>query len=401
MKKLMSLGGNYFQQTLVKRAKEMGIYVIDVDYLPDNPAHKYADEYHNISIVEKEQVLELARKLKIDGIVSYASDVGAPTAAYVAEKMHIPTNPYDAVEILTHKDKFRSFMIENNYLVPKSRSFYEKENIQEEVLSFYSEMNKNCIIKPIDASGSKGVTKIECAGQIPDAIQEAMFYSHSKRLIVEEFIDRVGYQIDGDGFIYEGKIAYWGVMDQHKDETCAPCTPIGLSMPSVQPLEIQNRAKEIVQTIFEKLDMQNGAFNFEYILDRDGNIWILELGPRNGGNLIPDTIFYASGIDLTEYTIKAALGERTDMHYCPTKKKHAASYIWHSVRDGIFQAIEISENLKRKIVQSEIFVNPGDKIYRYKNASHGIGAAILEFDSEDEMLYMMDHMNEFYNVHLT
>ena len=92
-KKIMLLGGNYFQMTATKAAKELGHYVISVDYLPDNPAHKYADEYHNVSTTDKEAVLALARELNIDGIVSYASDVSAPTAAYVAEKMGLPTNP--------------------------------------------------------------------------------------------------------------------------------------------------------------------------------------------------------------------------------------------------------------------------------------------------------------------
>ena len=106
----MLLGGNYFQMTATLAAKDLGCHVISVDYLPDNPAHKYADEYHNVSTIDKEKVLELARELKIDGIVSYASDVSAPTAAYVSEALGLPTNPYESVMIMTHKDLFRKFL---------------------------------------------------------------------------------------------------------------------------------------------------------------------------------------------------------------------------------------------------------------------------------------------------
>lgn len=169
MKKLMSLGGNYFQQTLVKRAKEMGIYVIDVDYLPDNPAHKYADEYHNISIVEKEQVLELARKLKIDGIVSYASDVGAPTAAYVAEKMGLPTNPYDTVLLMARKHLFHPFLKKRGFYVPRVQEVYSDQD----VLNFYNSVNKDVIIKPVNSSGSKGVCRISSHEQINKAYEDA------------------------------------------------------------------------------------------------------------------------------------------------------------------------------------------------------------------------------------
>ena len=110
MKKLMSLGGNYYQMTAVKAAKRLGYHVIDVDFLPDNPAHAYADEYYNISTLDKENVLKLAKKLKIDGIISYASDVSAPTAAYVAEKLELPTNPYESVYLMTRKDLFHPFL---------------------------------------------------------------------------------------------------------------------------------------------------------------------------------------------------------------------------------------------------------------------------------------------------
>ena len=109
-KRIMLLGGNYTQMTCTLAAKAEGYYVISVDYLPDNPAHKFADEYHNVSTIDKEAVLELAKKLDIDGIVSYASDVSAPTAAYVAENLGLPTNPYDSVMIMTHKDLFRDFL---------------------------------------------------------------------------------------------------------------------------------------------------------------------------------------------------------------------------------------------------------------------------------------------------
>lgn len=92
MKRIMMLGGSYFQASAIKRAKELGYYVITCDYLPDNPGHKYADEYHNVSTIDKEGVLKLAKELKIDGILAYASDVSVSTAAYVSEQLGLPSN---------------------------------------------------------------------------------------------------------------------------------------------------------------------------------------------------------------------------------------------------------------------------------------------------------------------
>ena len=107
MKKVLLLGGSHFQVPSVKCAKRLGYYTITCDYLPDNPGHKYADEYYNVSTTDKEAVLKLAKDLQIDGIVCYASDPAAPTAAYVAEQMGLPGQPYKSVEILANKDLFR------------------------------------------------------------------------------------------------------------------------------------------------------------------------------------------------------------------------------------------------------------------------------------------------------
>ena len=106
-KRILFLGGSKFQIPPIVYAKEQGHYVITCDYLPDNPGHAFADEYHNVSTTDQEAVLELAEILKVDGIVAYASDPAAPTQAYVCNKLGLPSNPYDSVEILARKDYFR------------------------------------------------------------------------------------------------------------------------------------------------------------------------------------------------------------------------------------------------------------------------------------------------------
>ena len=193
-KKIMLLGGNYFQMTATKSAKELGHYVISVDYLPDNPAHQYADVYYNVSTTDKEAVLRLARELDIDGIVSYASDVSAPTAAYVAEQLNLPTNPYESVVMLTRKDFIRPFMEKHNFNVPRGKQFSEYKS----ALEFFRTIKKPAMIKPVDASGSKGVSKVFDEIEFEHAYQEAMYYSMANVIIIEEFIQRDGYQIAGD-----------------------------------------------------------------------------------------------------------------------------------------------------------------------------------------------------------
>ena len=123
MKRVLMLGGSIYQTYAIKAARDMGHYVITCDYLPSNPGHKLAHEYHNVSTTDKEAVLRLARELKVDGVVAYASDPAAPTAAYVCEQLGLPTSPYKSVEILSKKHLFRRYLAENGFNVPKARSY--------------------------------------------------------------------------------------------------------------------------------------------------------------------------------------------------------------------------------------------------------------------------------------
>ena len=121
MKRVLMLGGSLYQTYAIKEAVRLGYYVITCDYLPGNPGHQFAHEYHNVSTTDKEAVLALARELKVDGVVAYASDPAAPTAAYVCEQLGLPTSPYKSVEILSNKDLFRDFLQKTASHVPKPK----------------------------------------------------------------------------------------------------------------------------------------------------------------------------------------------------------------------------------------------------------------------------------------
>lgn len=390
-KKIMLLGGNYYQMTATKAAKALGCHVISVDYLPDNPAHKFADEYHNVSTIDREAVLDLAKKLKIDGIWSYASDVSAPTAAYVAEKLGLPTNPLKSVEILTHKDLMRDFLRKNNFNVPKAQSFTNYD----EALHFFLSLNKAAMVKPVDSSGSKGVTKVVDEKDFSAAYDSAMNYSISKKIIVEEFIQRKGYQIAGDGFLVDGQLIFAGLMNEHFDKICNPLVPIGESYPSILSAKLIEKARSEIQRFMHLLDMKFGAINLDFIFSEDDELYILEIGPRNGGNLISDAIKEATGVDLAKYTIMAALGMDCSELTQQPAKKFVSSYVIHSLTDGVFQSLNISDEIKNDIILCDLFVKPGDQVHRFENGGFGIGAMLIEFDSIDKMTYRMDHMEQY------
>ncbi len=393
-KKVMLLGGNYYQMTATKAAKRLGCHVISVDYLPDNPAHKYADEYYNVSTIDKDAVLKLAQELEIDGIVSYASDVSAPTAAYVAEKMGLPTNPYESVLKLTRKDFIRPFMEKNNFNVPKGKGFTNFD----EAFKFFKTIKKPAMVKPVDASGSKGVIKIFRNEEFKSAFNTSMSYSISKNIIVEEFIQRDGYQIAGDGFLVNGELRFAGLMNEHFDKLCNPLVPIGESYPSILPDDLKEKARLEIQRMMDLLGMKNGALNLDFIVDKTGDVYILEIGPRNGGNLITDAIKEATDVDLAEYTIRNAVGEPCNDLKEKAVNQYVSSYVIHALDDGIFDSLWISDKIKDDIILSDLFVPYGAKVHRFDNGGFGIGAMLIKHKDIDEMLYRMDHMEEFIKV---
>lgn len=396
MKKVLLLGGSHFQVPSIKTAKKMGYYTITCDYLPDNPGHKYADEFHNVSTTDKETVLKLARELKIDGIVCYASDPSAPTAAYVAEKMGLPGQPYESVEILSNKDLFRDFLTKNNFKVPRARGFKTIEEAGEDWKNF----KKPVMVKPVDSSGSKGVTKVESLDELENSVRYALSFSRNKRFIIEEYIEKYGYQIAGDGFSVDGELVFRCFANEHFNlSTGNPYVPIGESWPYVMPKRVHDKIHTEAQRLMSLLKMRSGAYNFDVRIDEDENVIIMELGPRNGGNLIAQVTQYATGVDMVEYTIKAAMGEDCSDLKMVEPKGFWSCYMIHSKKPGILKSVEFSDDFRQNnLVEFEMIAKPGDKVDAFNGSNGTLGTMILKYSSQEEMIEKMDNMDKYVKV---
>lgn len=387
------LGGSYFQMSAIKRAKELGYYVITCDYLPDNPGHKYADEYHNVSTIDKEAVLELAKTLNIDGILAYASDVSVATAAYVSEKLGLPSNSLRTTEILSRKDLFKQFLKDNGFFTPQSGYFTDYESAYE----FAKRLNKKLIVKPVDASGCKGITIIDDIKDFEKAYKEAYSYGISKIIIVEEFIEKTGYQYTGDGLIVNGKLIYMGMSKEHFDKT-GNMVPVGESFPAYLDEKLHQDVCEQCQRIFDLLDFKFGTVNLEFFVTTDGKIMILEIGPRSGGNLMPDAIKLSSGVDMIEYCVKMAVGDKVAEEVIPTREENISTYILHTLQSGRYVDVRFSDEIKDNLILNDILVKEGQHIEAFKNGGKMLGALLLRYDSAEEMVYKMNNMDDFIKV---
>lgn len=388
MKRILCLGGAPTQIPPIIYARDQGHYVITLDYLPENPGHKLAHKYHNVSTTDMDAVLEVAKKEKIDGIIAYASDPAAPTAAYVAEKLGLSGNPYESVKILARKDLFRAFLAKHNFNVPKSKAFYDATEARE----WLREIGVPAFVKPVDSSGSKGVTHLQNAEDFHASFEYALKFSREKKVIVEEKIIRQGYQVAGDGFILDGGLVFRCWADEHFDKLCNGIVPIGQTFPTSHSTELLELAHQEAQRLLTLLEMRTGALNFDFVFSEDGEFYFLELGPRNGGCLIPEVIRYATGVDLIKYTVDAALGAQcADLIVKPTSG-FWSSYMVHSIEDGVFKELFLSERAKNYLVEKDIQVKPGERVNSYNGAHDTLGTLILKYPDLKTMLDMVDNM---------
>lgn len=387
-KKIMLLGGIHYLLPVIKVAHEQGYYVITADYLPDNIAHKFSDEYVNVSIVDKEDVLKVAQDKQIDGIISFGVDPGVVAAAYVQEMMGLPSiGPYESVEILQNKDKFRAFLQEHGFNCPKNKCYSSVE----EALVDTDWLTWPMIVKPTDCAGSKGVTRVDRIDDYKDAVEEAFAKSIKGNIIVEQFIELEGYQSGSDSFSVDGKMVFMTFDDQHFDHLAAnPYTPSVHTWPSTIPKESQTYLRSDIQRLVSLLGMKTTMYNIEARVGKDGKPYIMELSPRAGGNCLAELLFHATGVDLITAQVRAAVGDDFQIEAKPCIG-YWADIILHTTKEGIFESVEIEDSKKTNIAKIKLWKKRGDKVCPFKAANDSIGVLFAHFDTRAEMEYAVNN----------
>lgn len=377
-KKLMLLGGLHYLIPVIDAAHKEGYHVITCDYLPGNIAHRYSDEYCNVSVIDKDAVLEKAQALEIDGIMSFAVDPGVVTAAYVAEKMGLPfAGSHEAVKILQSKDLFRKFLAENGFNVPFSRGYSDYASSSEDIGKFRYPV----IVKPVDSAGSKGVTKVDAPAGLKDAFARALDNSISGRVIIEEFIETKGCASDSDCFSVDGELRVVTFSAQRFDSEAAnPYAPSAFSWPSTFTVEQRQYLADELQRLIRLLDLKTSIYNVETRIGTDGTPYIMEFAPRGGGNRLAEMIRFGTGTDLIRAAVRGAVGDPLEPLPPAIFNGHWAEIILHSDRDGMFDRLQISPEFSGKIVEIDIWVKPGDEVRRFNGANDAIGTLVMKFD---------------------
>ena len=388
----MFLGGSTQQITAIKYAHEQGYYSVLCDYLIDNPGQFYSNEFHCVSTVDKEAILEIAKNTKIDGIVAYASDPAAATAAYVAQKLNLPSNSLESVLLLSKKNLFRDFLKKHGFNCPNAKSFKSVEEAQNNLNEFQFPL----MVKPTDSSGSKGVSRIDSIEELGVAFSDAISNSITKTVIIEEYIEMAHECMNGgDVFVVNGKIEFYGFLNSHRNKEINTYIPIGNSYPLFIDEEL---IREELQKLINLLQIEMGAFNIEVMFDKNGKLYFIEIGPRNGGNMIPDLLELITGVDLVKATVEAALNnKKINMRYYPSEVFYS-TYILHSSKKGKLKNIVFDEEIQENIIKKVMFKELEDDVEVFDKSNKLIGIIFLKYSSLKELKYKMNNMNQFIDV---
>ena len=308
-KKLAIIGASYLQQPLVEKARELGVYTLCFAWEEGAVCKDLCDSFYPVSTVDKEAILEICRKERIDGIATIASDVAAPTVAYVAEKMGLPGNPYESALKANNKFRMRNAFREAGVPCPQYRMVTSAEDAVD--LSF------PLIVKPSDRSGSLAVSLAQDEESLKKAVSEAIEASFKGEAMVEEYIE--GREISVEFISCAGK--HYPLQITDKVTTGAPHF---VEQEHHQPADLSAAQYRDIYAItaraLDALGITDGASHTEFKLSTCGPV-LIETGGRMGGDFIgSDLVRLSTGFDYLKGVIEVALGCFT------VPETHAAGY---------------------------------------------------------------------------
>lgn len=301
-KKLAILGASYLQMPLVEKAKELGIETHCFAWNEGAVCQDVADYFYPISVLDYEGILAKCKELKIDGITTIAMDISIPTINKIAEELNLVGNSEFCSITTTHKakmkDSFRRAKISSAFYIETLKEDLEVNNLPS---SF------PLVVKPIDRSGSLGITIVHNVEELKKAVVNACEYSFQKKCIIEQFIE--GVEVSVEGISYKGQHQILAVTDKKITPK-----PYFVETEHHQPSQLSEvlleKIKAITLQVLDATKVENGASHTELIIDKDDNIYVNEIGSRMGGDFIGSHLVpLSTGYDYLKAVIEIALGD--------------------------------------------------------------------------------------------
>ena len=352
MEKLAIIGASYLQLPLYLKAKQLGIKTIGFAWTDGAIAKIQSSKFYPISILEKEKIMEECRREDIDGVLTIASDIAVPTVTYVAENLGLISNSMNSSRISTNKFLMRQALAQKNLKCPT----YCSASVVKDVQSYVSDLRLPLIVKPVDRSGSKGVTKVNNINELNNAVNRALYVSLCKQAIIEEFIE--GFEVSVEAISFEGKHYILAITDK-KTSGYPHFVELEHHQPTSLPQDLQNEIWDNTIKSLDALEIRFGASHSEFIIN-DNGIYVTEIGARMGGDFIgSDLVFLSTGYDFLEGIIDVVFNRFKQ----PVKQwqKYSGVYFHSSLTPHVGEVVR-QGLLKNIIIKSEILKEPSEQL---------------------------------------
>ena len=331
MARILILGASSDNIPLIEKCKSLGDYVIVVDYNPDSPGFSFADKKYLVSIIDNKEILNIAQTEKIDGILTI-SDLPTTTLAYICEKLDLPGPSLKVSELSKNKFLLREALRKNDFKTPE---FF----LIKEIHDLKKIKNLPVVIKPVDAVASRGVKKISSQEKLFEYYEYSKSFSKIDEVIVEEYISGKEYSVEA--LTQNGKINIIGITEKNiaKSETNSFVEERHL-FPANISQEQKNNIEKYTISVLEKLGFNNTSTHTELKLTKNGEIHIIEIASRIGGDYInSDLIPLATGIDMFENIRNISIGKPINIK----QTKNIVSTIQYFTSNNYSEALKMEK----------------------------------------------------------
>lgn len=349
-KKIAIIGANNFQNRLILKAKSLGYETHVFAWESGDIGERTADYFYPISIIEKEEILQICKKIKPEAVVSIASDLAVLTVNYVARELGLLANPIECDKVATNKYEMRKAFIEAGVPTPK---FFKVERDQK--LDITLEAGHSWIVKPTDRSGSRGIMKVTMESELQEALRRALEQSFENAAIVEEYIE--GKEYSAECISYQGEHHILAITEKFTTGS-----PHFIEIGHIQPADIEEKIDVDMERFFYKaldaLFVKNGASHIEFKIGKDNKPKIIEIGARMGGDCIgSDLVEMSTGNDFVRMVIDVACGRKPMLIRQTRSIPSAIRFIMNEQDCNLLKCISDKISVGRIEIEDQNFVH--------------------------------------------
>lgn len=371
MKTIMIIGGGYYQLPLIKKSVDLGYNTIVCGIAGNYPGYKFASKWVDVDTFDKEAVLEVARKERIDGIVLCGSDACMPTIGYVCDQMNLLGPSEQATINASNKAVMKDCFSRYGVRTAQYRTIFTMEQAE----SFVQEYNFPVVLKIVDASGSKGIAIVKTLDELRNQYSVVTKETKKDYIIIEEFVE--GEEFGAQAFVRNGKLTFimpHGDMVYHS----ATDVPIGHYAPYEREEELMNDVTTQLQKCVNALGVNNTALNADFIFSK-GKVYVLEIGARAGATCLPELVSNYYDINYYEYLLRQCVGESVD-HLKFNQRNSSIVETLVSTETGILESISIGD-MPKEVMSLEIYPKIGEYVHAFRNAYDRIGTVVMKGQS--------------------